>query len=200
MHYAVVRRRKNQKWQKQRQTINEPLPEDPKLRTSSRPVARLCSWPAKSLWWKSWPTKFTFLILVTGQHPMFCDSSCCLHVSSLPSNHVFWGETTQNSLKQTVNECWIDWSYVPPGHRDEQNLPDGDPTLRPGSVQKHFECSCCRRSIFSLNQPQGRSHWGRPGDRYGQANQLLCILSRCKMGLRRLCKMFRSSAVPWCSR
>ena len=38
---------------------------------------------------------------------MFCDcalhSSCCLHIPFLPSNHFFWGETTQNSLKQTVN-------------------------------------------------------------------------------------------------
>ena len=46
-------------------------------------------------------------LLDIGQLSMFCDcalhSSCCLHIPFLPSNHIFWGETTQNSLKQTVN-------------------------------------------------------------------------------------------------
>ena len=93
-----------------------PSPRTPNWERALVPASRKA---LQLVWWKSWPTKvvceFTFFILVTGQHPMFCDcaldSSCCLHLSSLPSNHVFWGETTQNSLKQTVNECWLAWSY-----------------------------------------------------------------------------------------
>ena len=79
-----------------------------------------------------------------GKPPFFCDSTLdsgsCLHAPSLSSNHVLGVETTQSSLQQRVNgESSM---VILLGHRGAQNLPDGDPSLPPGSVRKRFGCSC----------------------------------------------------------